>query len=716
MIQENQECDPTGRYVKTSSELGRGAYKVVYRAIDRDLGREVAWNEIKIVEDADIDKLWKEISILKNINHPNVLACYNSWVDEKNYRVVFITECMTSGTLRNFLQKAKKVKLKVIKNWCKQILEGLNYLHTLEVPIIHRDIKCDNIFIDGNSGKIKIGDLGLATSNIQHYSRNKMSIIGTPEFMAPECYEEEYDEKVDIWAFGMCVLEMATLEYPFMECENPAQIFKKVIHGHKPKSLEKIMDNEVYEFIVECLKPVEERKSASELLKMPFLQNIDDEANNRTIRLRDEEEGLEIDGAIQNLDIKEILHHDKEIEDVNLIGKVENMNQRESDLGEPVNFFDQYIVEQFTVSDKSIIEDNGIVEKPSSSSKKVLSSTSSKGKDSLSITSSKDLDSSFDDDDLSDDDYHEDISDINERDLLTDDTYHLPLDYNSDSDVENEAPSILLNSQAMPASPVKELSFQDLASSNRRYADEIPYKKSRSMSVAPLLYKSRSLNAKFGREIVPKDEIKVSHSPDVQDSYSSKIKSISIDTTDDQKDIDITVHQDVKNDVSSSDKVLTLGLSLSVGSEVSYVEFEYVQGKDTPLEVATEMVRELDLSESNIIDISRYIEAKIEEYFENVNRINGNNNNAQKAAHLKRSYSEGQPLFVTRRNEPRNCDPFSYQMFMPQNATVLFEDSPTSFSEEKSTNALLKFKSIAESNNASCDAALKAFERELYSL
>lgn len=56
-----------------------------------------------------------------------------------------------------------------------------------------------------------------------------MSTIGTPEFMAPEMYEEKgYNEKVDIYAFGMCLLEMVTGEYPYNECKNAAQIFKKV--------------------------------------------------------------------------------------------------------------------------------------------------------------------------------------------------------------------------------------------------------------------------------------------------------------------------------------------------------------------------------------------------------------------------------------------------------------------------------------------------------
>ncbi len=51
---------------------------------------------------------------------------------------------------------------------------------------------------------------------------------GTPEFMAPELYEEEYNELVDIYSFGMCLLEMVTFEYPYSECTNAAQIYKKV--------------------------------------------------------------------------------------------------------------------------------------------------------------------------------------------------------------------------------------------------------------------------------------------------------------------------------------------------------------------------------------------------------------------------------------------------------------------------------------------------------
>lgn len=98
-------------------------------------------------------------------------------------------------------------------------------MHSRTPPIIHRDLKCDNIFITGTTGSVKIGDLGLATLKTRSFAK---SVIGTPEFMAPEMYEEHYDESVDVYAFGMCILEMATSEYPYSECSGPAQIYKKV--------------------------------------------------------------------------------------------------------------------------------------------------------------------------------------------------------------------------------------------------------------------------------------------------------------------------------------------------------------------------------------------------------------------------------------------------------------------------------------------------------
>lgn len=58
--------------------------------------------------------------------------------------------------------KHKRVNIRAVKHWCRQILRGLMYLHSHDPPVIHRDLKCDNIFVNGNQGEVKIGDLGLA--------------------------------------------------------------------------------------------------------------------------------------------------------------------------------------------------------------------------------------------------------------------------------------------------------------------------------------------------------------------------------------------------------------------------------------------------------------------------------------------------------------------------------------------------------------------------
>ncbi|GER25082.1 kinase [Striga asiatica] len=270
------EVDPTGRYGRYNEILGKGASKTVYRAFDEYEGIEVAWNQVKLYDflqsPEDLERLYCEIHLLKTLKHANIMKFCTSWVDTANRNINFVTEMFTSGTLRQYRLKHKKVNIRAIKHWCRQILQGLLYLHSHDPPVIHRDLKCDNIFINGNQGEVKIGDLGLAAILRKSHAAR---CVGTPEFMAPEVYEEEYNELVDIYSFGMCILEMVTFEYPYSECSHPAQIYKKVISGKKPDALYKVKDPEVRRFVEKCLATVSDRLSAWELLNDPFLQ-IDD--------------------------------------------------------------------------------------------------------------------------------------------------------------------------------------------------------------------------------------------------------------------------------------------------------------------------------------------------------------------------------------------------------------------------------------------------------
>ncbi|GAY35092.1 hypothetical protein CUMW_278040 [Citrus unshiu] len=281
------ETDPTCRYIRYKEVIGKGAFKTVYKAFDEVNGLEVAWCQVRIDDvlqsPEDLERLYSEVHLLKSLKHNNIIRFYNSWIDDQNKTVNIITELFTSGSLRQYRKKHKKVDMKAVKGWARQILSGLIYLHSHDPPIIHRDLKCDNIFINGNQGEVKIGDLGLATIMEQ---ANAKSVIGTPEFMAPELYDENYNELADIYSFGMCMLEMVTFEYPYSECRNSAQIYKKVSSGIKPAALSKVKDPEVKSFIEKCLVPASQRLSAKELLTDPFLQ-VNGTTKNRPLPLPD---------------------------------------------------------------------------------------------------------------------------------------------------------------------------------------------------------------------------------------------------------------------------------------------------------------------------------------------------------------------------------------------------------------------------------------------
>ncbi|KAI8910611.1 kinase-like domain-containing protein [Powellomyces hirtus] len=264
-LERVMETSPNNRYAKLNQVLGKGAYKVVYKAIDREEGYEVAWNTCQTTK-AEFMELSEEIEILKRVRHPNIIQFHDCWYN--NTEFVFITELMTSGTLREYIRKLQIPNMKIVKRWARQILKGLSYLHSHDPPIIHRDIKCDNIFINGAHGEVKIGDMGTAKMKLG----KKYTVIGTPEFMAPEMYEEKgYSEKVDIYAFGMALLEMVTGEYPYNECKNAAQIYKKCIQGIKPECLSRAADPEVLDLINSCIGNEHDRLSAQEIIEHPFL-------------------------------------------------------------------------------------------------------------------------------------------------------------------------------------------------------------------------------------------------------------------------------------------------------------------------------------------------------------------------------------------------------------------------------------------------------------
>jgi len=267
-----------GRYQRFKKSLGKGSFKHVYEAFDKQEQKDVAWNAVDLSQvrsESELDKIKKETNILKSLQHRNILRIHDTWINEKRDKLIFITDIMRDGSLLEYIMN-RDITLGRVKEFSKEILNALEYLH-LGVgyppkPVIHRDLKCDNIFIDASINRIVLGDLGLSTSVGSSKTTAGQSVVGTPEFMAPEMFEEKYNEKVDIYAFGMCLIQMVTKKYPYQECRTLHQVYKKITKNKWPKVMSSIKSKSVRDFIqICCAFKHEKRPTAGMLRHHPFL-------------------------------------------------------------------------------------------------------------------------------------------------------------------------------------------------------------------------------------------------------------------------------------------------------------------------------------------------------------------------------------------------------------------------------------------------------------
>lgn len=321
MTYKTVKISPKGRFRKFDKLIGEGAHKRVYQGYDLHNGIYVAWNEIGLSKLSIYQKrkVRDEVLLLIKVKHKNkhVLNVYNSWFDKDENKVIFITDLFMAGSLKAFINQVKILRLGVIKKWCSEIINGIEFLH--ENNIIHRDLKCANIFINGTTGNIVVGDFGIArlTSN----TGSATTALGTPEFMAPELYEEgKYDKSIDIYSFGMCLLEMVSNEIPYNECQSIPQIWKKVTEGCKPESLDKVENDTVKDLIEICISSdSDNRPTIEEIKSHPFFHSP--EIDTLVVEFKTHEdivhdEGITVEEEIEkSLAIMEELEKDESFEE-----------------------------------------------------------------------------------------------------------------------------------------------------------------------------------------------------------------------------------------------------------------------------------------------------------------------------------------------------------------------------------------------------------------
>ena len=263
--------------------LGIGTFKKIYKGYDYNLGREVAWCEINMEQGntQNISLIIKNIENIIKLKHPNLLDYIAVYYKEDTNKVIIITELLQGGNLKEYRKYQKKLKVKLVKKWIKQILSALDFLHSNN--LIHHDVKSKNILVDRISGDLKLGDLIFAEKIGENGFFSKY--VGKEEYMAPEVKEGKYTFKADIYSLGLTIVQFITMEKPYKEYSRKKELYEAKKNGIYPLVFNNIKNEEIKNFIALCLKEEKSRPSCKELLNNKWLNDKDSLDNNTFIEL-----------------------------------------------------------------------------------------------------------------------------------------------------------------------------------------------------------------------------------------------------------------------------------------------------------------------------------------------------------------------------------------------------------------------------------------------
>ena len=266
-----------GNDLKYIDTIDRGAFGTVLHVLDIKSNEEIAVKVLnKIGKSLNyIEKKKEEISILKKLNHPNIVKIYG--FIETNNQLLIKMEYIKYGTLKHWIQNKEKISEEEASKILSKILSAVEYLHSKQ--ICHKDMKPENIMISKKNdlNSIKIIDFGLSNNNFNNLINNDYS--GTYIYMAPELIEKKlYFISVDIWSIGILMFILLNKgKHPFYKKgDNEKKIAEKVKKGNI-KFYENISPLAKH-LILKLLEPNPSwRYTASQALKHPWItRNFDD--------------------------------------------------------------------------------------------------------------------------------------------------------------------------------------------------------------------------------------------------------------------------------------------------------------------------------------------------------------------------------------------------------------------------------------------------------
>jgi serine/threonine protein kinase len=251
--------------------IGTGSFGSVYHATMVQTGEDVAVKQLaEDVNSEDSATFMKEIAILSRLHHPSIVGFVGASITGA---LALVMEYCAQGNLKMFLQANKpgwnhKCRL------ARQAAEGIGYLHMQSPPIVHRDLKCQNILVTAE-GSAKVSDFGLSKTIFR--TIGNASKMGTLNWLAPEVLRGEVHHSiaVDVYAFGMVLYEILMDGTPPYESWAPLQIVRAIDEGRKPE-VPSTCDPNYKALMEECWHPEPElRPSFHEIcLKLRTIERL----------------------------------------------------------------------------------------------------------------------------------------------------------------------------------------------------------------------------------------------------------------------------------------------------------------------------------------------------------------------------------------------------------------------------------------------------------
>ncbi len=209
-------------------EIGRGGMATVYRAVQKNLNRQVALKVIhqNLVHDSEfVARFHREAQVCASMQHPNIVTVYDE--GEMGGVHFMAMELLDGRDLHHIIRQQGKLSVEQTLAWLKPIIQALQYAHSR--GIIHRDIKSSNILVS-NNGRPVLMDFGIAHAASGTRLTQTGLVIGTPEYMSPEQAEgRQLDHRTDIYSLGIVLYECLTGNVPF-KGDSPLSIIMKVVN------------------------------------------------------------------------------------------------------------------------------------------------------------------------------------------------------------------------------------------------------------------------------------------------------------------------------------------------------------------------------------------------------------------------------------------------------------------------------------------------------